>query len=72
MTSRENVTPRVRDGIFQYTIAEFVAPSAAGESWTLRDKFNDIVDDAEPSEALPVMGNGMPFSHRPKALWQLL
>ncbi|KAM0454712.1 hypothetical protein ACHAO4_004525 [Trichoderma viride] len=72
MTSREIVTPRVRDGILQYTIAEFVAPIAAGESWTLHEKFNGIVDDAEPPEAPSVMGNGVPFSHRPKTLWQLL
>ncbi|KAH8128795.1 hypothetical protein LI328DRAFT_160486 [Trichoderma asperelloides] len=69
-TSREIVTPRVRDGILQYTIAELVAPSASGESWALRDKFNGIVDDGEPPEALPMMGNAMPFSQRPKALWQ--
>lgn len=72
MTSREIVTPRVRDGILQYTIAEFVAPIAAGESWTLREKFDGIVDDAEPPEAPSVMGNGVPCSHRPKTLWQLL
>jgi hypothetical protein len=72
MTSREAVTPRVRDGNLQYTITELVAPSAAGESWTLRDKSNIIVDDDEPPEALSMMGNDMPFSHRPKALWQLL
>ncbi|KAL7903253.1 hypothetical protein HDV63DRAFT_117461 [Trichoderma sp. SZMC 28014] len=64
MTSREIVS--------QYTIAEFVAPDAAGESWALRDNVNGIVDDAEPLEALPGMGNGMLFLHRPKALWQLL
>lgn len=70
MTSREIATPRVRDGILQYTIAELVAPSASGGSWALRDKVNGIVDDDEPPELISMMGYGMPFSHRPKALWQ--
>lgn len=68
MTSREIVTLRVRDGILQYTIAELVTPIAAGESWTLCGKVNGIVDDDEPPEVLAMLGNGMPFSHRPKAL----
>jgi hypothetical protein len=69
MASREIIAPRVRDGILQYTIAEMDAPSESGESWTLRDKANGIVDDDEPPQALSVTSRGMPSSHRMKAFW---
>lgn len=36
--SRDISVPRVQDGILQYTMMELVAPTVAGEHWTLRDK----------------------------------
>ncbi|KAL7922027.1 hypothetical protein ACQKWADRAFT_111926 [Trichoderma austrokoningii] len=66
MTSREIVTPRVRDGILQYTIAELAAPIA------LHDEVSGIINGDEPLEAPSLTDNGMPLSHRPKSLWQLL
>lgn len=42
------MVPRIRDGILQYAVMEFVAPSAPGDGWTLRDK------SIRPAPSLPV------------------
>ncbi|KAG6037567.1 hypothetical protein E4U41_004901 [Claviceps citrina] len=38
LMSRDISVPCVQDGILQYTLMEFVAPTEPGENWTLRDK----------------------------------
>ncbi|KFA63806.1 hypothetical protein S40285_09948 [Stachybotrys chlorohalonatus IBT 40285] len=35
---RDIVVPRVQNGVLQYTLMEFVAPTYPGDNWTLRDK----------------------------------
>lgn len=70
--SHEIVAPRIRDGILQYTIMEFVAPSESGESWALRDKGNGIVEDDQPPQAVPETSSTMPSPYRTIARWQSL
>jgi hypothetical protein len=36
--SRDIAVPRVQDGVLQYAMMELVAPSVAGEDWSIRDK----------------------------------
>ncbi|OAQ73224.2 hypothetical protein VFPPC_00992 [Pochonia chlamydosporia 170] len=38
MMSRDIAVPCVQNGILQYTMMELVAPTVAGEHWSLRDK----------------------------------
>ncbi|KAL7941641.1 hypothetical protein V8C42DRAFT_173571 [Trichoderma barbatum] len=70
--SRAIVASRIQDDLLQYTITESVTPSYSGESWTLRDKGKDIVDDDQQPHAVPLTSSTMPCSYRTIACWQSL
>ncbi|PKK48198.1 hypothetical protein CI102_6557 [Trichoderma harzianum] len=63
------VAPRIRDDILQDTFMESVAPSDVGESWILHDKGNDIIDNDELSQIVPLRNSAMPSSYRANARW---
>ncbi|QUC16532.1 uncharacterized protein UV8b_00773 [Ustilaginoidea virens] len=55
MQPRDISVPSVQNGVLQYTLKEFVAPTEPSEHWTLRDKA------AQPPPAVPVT-SAMPSS----------
>ncbi|UKZ51462.1 hypothetical protein TrVGV298_005222 [Trichoderma virens] len=67
--SRESIAPRIRDDILQDTFMESAAPGDSGESWTLPNKGNGIVDDDQQPRTVTLASRTMPSSYRTIARW---
>ena len=55
VVARDIVVPLVRNGVLQYALMEFVAPTEPGDSWTLRDKLSQPPPSLSVTSVAPEM-----------------